>query len=143
MPDMINFDNSDSNSDVGSDSNSDVGSNISFNNNKFDSNNYKSHNDNNDNKIEGIDNINIITNGSIDDMTRITNPNQKGSVINKNTNSKVSDITPMIMIINQGLSDYKDRLSALIDNGGDMDMFVEYFGRTTTAREIATSFRNY
>ena len=120
------------------DSNSDVVS-----NNKFDSNNYKSHNDNNDNKIEGIDNINIIINGSIDDISRITNPNQKGSVINKHTNSNVSDITPMIMIINQGLSDYKERLSALISNGGDMDMPVNYYGRTTTAREIATSFRNY
>jgi len=141
MPDMINSDNSDSNSDVGSKS--------SFNNNNFDSNDYKSYksyksyNDKKKNKIVDIDNINIIINGSIDDMSRITNPNQKGSVINKHTNSKVSDITPMIMIINQGLSDYKDRLSALIDNGGDMDMSVEYYGRTTTAREIATSFRNY
>ena len=112
----------------------------SDNNSKFYSDDHKSHDKN---KIVGIDNINIITNGSIDDMSRITNPNQKGSVINKNTNSKVSEITPMIMIINQGMSDYKERLSVLINNGGDMDMDVNYYGRTTTAREIATSYRNY
>ena len=125
---------------IDSDSNSDDGSNNSINNSKFYSDDYKSHDDN---KIVGIDNINIITNGSIDDMSRITNPNQKGSVNNKHTNSKVSEITSMIMIINQGMSDYKERLSVLINNGGDMDMPVNYYGRTTTAREIATSYRNY
>lgn len=125
---------------IDSDNNSDDCSNNFINNSKFYSDDYKSHDDN---KIVGIDNINIITNGSIDDMSRITNPNQKGSVNNKHTNSKVSEITPMIMIINQGMNDYKERLSVLINNGGDMDMPVNYYGITTTAREIATSYRNY
>ena len=47
----------------------------SDNNSKFYSGDYKTHDDN---KIVGIDNINIIINGSIDDMSAITNPNRKG-----------------------------------------------------------------
>jgi hypothetical protein len=60
-------------------------------------------------KIIGIDNIKIITNGTIDEFKNITNPNQVGKVINTDNNEVVNEITPMIMIINQGNTDYKGR----------------------------------
>jgi hypothetical protein len=92
-------------------------------------------------KIVGIDNIEIIINGTLDDMRKVTNPNQIGQIIDKNTKEVKSEITPMIMIINQGLPDYKDRLNILIENGGDMEKIVNYNGMSP--REIAVNYRNY
>ena len=92
-------------------------------------------------KIVGIENIEIITNGTLDDMRKVTNPNQIGQIIDKITNKVKSEITPMIMIINQGLSDYKERLNILIENGGDMEKIVDYNGMSP--REIAVNYRNY
>lgn len=93
-------------------------------------------------KIIGIDNIEIITNGTLEDLEKIKNPNQVGKVINKDTNEFISEITPMIMIINQNESDYRDRLNILIKNGGNMDQVVKY-NNGMSIREIATKYRNY
>jgi hypothetical protein len=89
----------------------------------------------------GIDDIDIITNGSIDKLSSIKNPNQKGYVINKITKERLSEITPMILIINQGSNNYKERLAELEKIGGNMDMVVNYYDKSTTAREIATMYR--
>lgn len=94
------------------------------------------------NKITGIDQKDIIVNGSIQDLATITNPNQVGSVLDS-TNNVISEITPLIMIINQGCKDYKDRVKALVDIGADMNMNINYYGRETNAFEIATQYRNY
>jgi hypothetical protein len=77
-------------------------------------------------KIIGIDQIDIITNGSIDDIKMIKNPNQIGKVIDEKTNDEKFEITPIFMIINQGLKDFKDRLDILIENGGDMDLIIHH-----------------
>ena len=54
-----------------------------------------------DTKITGIDEIDHIINGSIDQLRNLKNPNQVGQVLNKVTNEVLSNITPLIMIINQ------------------------------------------
>lgn len=92
-------------------------------------------------KIIGIDDIEIITNGTLKDLEKVKNPNQVGQVIDKDTNKILKEITPMIMIINQGLSDYVERLNVLIKNGGDMEKMVDYNGMSP--REIAVKYRNY
>ena len=92
-------------------------------------------------QIVGIDNIEIITNGTLDDMIKVTNPNQIGQIIYIKINEVKSEITPMIMIINQGQFDYKERLNILIENGGDMEKIVNYNGMSP--REIAVKYRNY
>jgi hypothetical protein len=94
------------------------------------------------NKITGIDQKDIIINGSIQDLADITNPNQVGSVLDS-SNNVISEITPLIMIINQGCKDYKDKVKALINIGADMNMSVNYYNRETTALDIATQYRNY
>lgn len=90
------------------------------------------------NIIVGIDNINIITNGTLDEMIQVTNPNQVGKVKNGDTHEAKYDINPMIMIINQNKPDYREHLDYLIQNGGDMDKEINYGNRVTTPREIAT-----
>lgn len=98
---------------------------------------------NKDTKITGIDEIDTITNGSIDQLRNLKKPNQIGQVINKETNEVLSSITPLIMIINQSAKDYRERVAALQAAGADMDMRVSYYGRETTALEIATKYRNF
>ena len=95
------------------------------------------------NKITGIDNINIITNGTLKELDSITNVNQVGSIIEKDTDNNISQITPLFMIINQRAKDYKDRLDILIKNGGNMDMEINYYNHPTTAHDIAIKYRGY
>lgn len=99
-------------------------------------------NNNGNTKIIGIDNINIITNGTLDEFKNITNPNQVGKVINTDNNEVVNEITPMIMIINQGNTDYKERLNIMMQNGGNMDQVINYNGGMSP-REIAVQYRNF
>ena len=95
------------------------------------------------NRIVNIDNLDIINNGTLEDMRKINNPNQLGQVIYEDNEEIKSNITPMIMIINQGLNDYRQRIDILVENGGDLDMEINYYGRTTTARQIMNKYRNY
>ena len=61
-------------------------------------------------------------------------------VINK-TNKTISDITPLIMLINASGEGWRDVAQALIAQGADPDMEVNYYNGTTTAREIANKYR--
>ena len=99
--------------------------------------------ENNDTMITGIDEIDTITNGSIDQLRNLKNPNQVGRVKKSGTNEVLSNITPIIMIINQSAKDCRERVTALQAAGADMDMRVSYYGRDTTALEIATKYRNF
>lgn len=91
----------------------------------------------NDRKITSIDHLDILTNGTLDEIKNsVTNPNQIGSVIDTKTNEQVSQITPVIMIINQGLSDLENRINALSENGADLNMKIDYYGRQKSAHEI-------
>ena len=93
-------------------------------------------------RITGIDNINIITNGTLKDLEQVENPNQVGRVEYNDSNEYCSDITPLIMIINQNISDYKERLKVLIRKGGDMNKIVNYYGKQKSALDIEKQFRN-
>lgn len=95
------------------------------------------------NRIVNIDNLDTIINGTLEDMSKIINPNQVGQVIYEDNEEIKSNITPMIMIINEGLKDYRQRIDILVENGGDLDMEINYYGRTTTARQIMNKYRNY
>tara|TARA_B100001093_G_C26671857_1_gene946535 strand:- start:546 stop:905 length:360 start_codon:yes stop_codon:yes gene_type:complete len=72
-----------------------------------------------------------------------------GSVVNNETNDVVSqEITPMVMLINQGYLDKIARLREYIDGNDtryaeEFDRQINYFGVNTSAREIATKYRNY
>lgn len=91
----------------------------------------------NDRKITNIDHLDILTNGTVDEIRNsVTNPNQIGSVINTKTNEQISQISPVIMIINQGLSDLENRINALSENGADLNMKIDYYGRQKSAHEI-------
>lgn len=95
-------------------------------------------------KIIGIDDIDTIINGTLQELASIKNPNQIGKVINLDDNNSVlSEITPLIMIVNQGCKDYKSRLEILEKNGGDLDMEVNYYNKNISARALAIKYRNY
>ena len=72
-----------------------------------------------------------------------------GSVVNKDTNDVVSrEITPMVMLINQGHLDKITRLREYIDGNDtryaeEFDRQINYYDVNTSAREIAEKYRNY
>ena len=88
-------------------------------------------------KIINIDHLGVITNATVDKIRNtVTNPNQIGHVINTETNEQISQITPVIMLINQGLSDLDNRINALSENGADLNMEIDYYGTPRTANQI-------
>ena len=86
------------------------------------------------NKITQINNIDEITNGTLDELKQV-DPNQVGQVVNENGNI-VSEITPIIMIINQKRTDMPQRLAILRENGGDFDKKIDYYGTQKSANDI-------
>ncbi len=118
-----------------------------------DHNNHRNRNqDDSKNRIEGFDLnvLDVVTNGTFQD---IIDGNHlfagTGRVVKKETTEVVSqEITPMIMLINQGCRDKIESLKTYI-NGNDpryvqeFDREINYFNRTTSAREIAVNYRNY
>ena len=108
--------------------------------------------DNMKHKIVGFDSnvLNVVTNGTFQD---IIDGNHlfvgTGRVVNRDTDEVIShEITPMIMLINQGCNDKIESLRTFI-NGDDpryiqeFDREINYFNKTTSAREIAVNYRNY
>lgn len=96
----------------------------------------------NKNKIIEIDNIYYITNGTLDEMNTINNPNQIGKVVRKDTGEIVTEITPLFMIINQNAINFREKLDVLIKNGGDMHMKINYYGTSRSAKEIMNLYRS-
>ena len=96
----------------------------------------------NDTHITGFTDaeFDLINWGEPEDMVNFTNPNKIGHVVNK-TNETISDITPLIMLINASGEGWRDVAQALIAQGADPDMEVNYYNGTTTAREIAAKYR--
>ena len=97
---------------------------------------------NKDTKITGYtdDEFDLINWGEAEDMVNFTNPNKVGHVID-NSNKIISDITPLIMLINASGEGWRDVVKALIAQGADPDMEVNYYNKTTTARDIANKYR--
>ena len=117
-----------------------------------DENNNHNYEHNSNNKIVGFgfNVLNTIINGTINNIIDGEYLFAgTGSVVNKDTNDVVSqDITPMVMLINQGSSDKIARLREYIDGNDtryaeEFDKQINYFGVNTSAREISTKYRNY
>ena len=98
----------------------------------------------NKNKIVNIPNIDIFTNGNIEEFKNLKKEdiNTIGNVIDENGNI-ISEINPMIMVINQNRSDYKEKIDILINNGGDFNKKINYYGKEMSAYDIAKEYRNY
>ena len=98
--------------------------------------------DKHDKKITGFtDNeFDLINWGEPEDMVGFSNPNKVGHVVDK-LNKTISDITPLIMIINASGEGWRDVAQALIAQGADPDMTVKYYNRAATARDIADKYR--
>ena len=92
------------------------------------------------NKIVNINHIDIITNGSLEELETVSEPNQVGNVVN-DVGEVISEITPLFMIINQN-HNLKAKLEILVKNGGDLDKEIDYYGKKRSARYILDTFRS-
>ena len=91
---------------------------------------------NNKNKITDIDNIDIITNGTADQFKTINNADQVGHIIEKTTQNIVSETTPLFMIIVQGRKGWEELLDILVQNGGNLDRQINFWGSQVSARML-------
>mgnify|MGYP001467391332 CR=1 FL=1 len=94
------------------------------------------------NKIINIPNIDIFTNGNIEEFKNLKKEdiNIIGNVVDENNNI-ISEINPMIMVINQYSSNYKEKINILINNGGDFNKKINYYGKEMSAHDIDTKYR--
>lgn len=100
---------------------------------------------NNENKIVGFsqNDLSLITNGNSDNIKNISNPNNLGRV--EDSKGKIiSEITPLIMVINAGGSDNEwiEKVNALISVGADPNMEINYYNKNTSAKKLAHKYRN-
>jgi len=91
-------------------------------------------NNNEKNKIIDINDIDTITNGTLDELKNI-DTNQIGHVVNS-SNEIISEITPLIMIINQNSKDLEERIHILIEKGAEMDLKIKYYNHERSARNV-------
>ena len=95
------------------------------------------------NKITGFtdDEFDLVKWGEPENMVKFTNINKVGTVVDS-SGKVVSNITPLIMVINSCSQGWRDIVRAMIEAGADLDMSIDnYYGRTTTAREFANQYR--
>ena len=91
---------------------------------------------NNKNKITDIDNIDIITNGTADQFKTINNADQVGLIIDTTTQNILSETTPLFMIIVQGRKGWEELLDILVQNGGNLDRQINFWGSQVSARML-------
>ena len=82
-----------------------------------------------------ISDANIITNGNISQYYLIKNINEIGTIMDKN-NTKVSEITPLIMVLNQNKINCQDKVKEMINQGADPNMKIQYWGQMKSAMDI-------
>ena len=87
-----------------------------------------------------ISDANIITNGNISQYHLIKNINEIGTIMDKN-NTKVSEITPLIMVLNQNKINCQDKVNEMINQGADPNMKIQYWGQSKTAIDIMNETR--
>ena len=75
------------------------------------------------------------------DMSGITDPNAIGTITVNDTGEVKGNITPLIMIINSSGEGWETAVENLVRVGADPDMMINYYGRDTSAREIADNYR--
>ena len=89
-----------------------------------------------------IDDVNVITNGSTEELKYIKKPNAIGKVINTETNEELCEITPLVMIMNQSSRDVHEKISSLLEAGADPDIeFTYYNNKKLTARKLGNTHR--
>ena len=85
---------------------------------------------------KNYDNINKTT-----IMIDAQNPNAIGKVVHKETNEELSEITPLIMIINASSKNVQKEIDDLLRAGADPDLEINYYNQQTTARKLALLYR--
>jgi hypothetical protein len=89
-----------------------------------------------------IHEIEDITNGSPDILSRLEQPNAIGKVIQKETHQEICEITPLTMIINQSSRNVQEQVNALLKAGANPDLEITYYNnQKTTARKLALLHR--
>ena len=107
--------------------------------NKNNNQDKKNNNHDSKNKIIIKDNE-IITNGTIKQLSAINDPNVIG-IIQNNLNNKISEINALIMVLNQSDKLCQEKIDALIKSGANPDKKINYYGNILSARDIAKKYR--
>lgn len=89
-----------------------------------------------------IDENSLITKGDVDSLKQVKKPNEIGIIYDKD-NKYISEITALIMILNQSSRNVQDKVDSLIDAGADPDLKIDYYGRTKCARDIVNLHRKH
>ena len=97
-------------------------------------------NNTSDKKFIIISQNDIITNGSVEKLSTIKNPNEIGSVIDKD-NNVISQITALFMIINQNSKYCQEKINSLLKIGADPHLKINYYGKEISAYELASDYR--
>ena len=96
---------------------------------------------NNNNKTRIIiDQIELITNGTPEQLELINNPNQIGIVIDE-SNEKISEITALFMIANQNKFIVQEKIDSLIKAGANPNKKIDYYKRNTSFIEFINNYR--
>ena len=99
-------------------------------------------NSKNKNEIRGpAEILKIITNGSLEELKRLQYPNELMKIFSTDNQNEQGEITPLVMIINQSSTNVQEKINALIFAGANPSLSFNYFGCTTTARELANKHR--
>ena len=69
------------------------------------------------------------------------NINAIGKVVDKDTNEELSEITPLIMILNASSKNVQQEIDDLLRDGADPDLEINYYNEQTTARKLALLYR--
>lgn len=69
------------------------------------------------------------------------NINAIGKVVDKDTNKELSEITPLIMIVNASSKNVQKEIDDLLIAGADPDLEINYYNQQTTARKLALLYR--
>lgn len=87
------------------------------------------------------DDLYLITNGDIRNITNISDVNKIGNIIDPDKN-QISEITPLIMILNSARKNWKRLFDKLVSIGADPDMKIQYYGKKLSANDIKNTYRN-
>lgn len=103
-------------------------------------------------KITGYDHdyLNELINGPIENIFKNNLLLREiGNVVDTNTNEVISEITPMIMLINQSRPGFLDAFNKFMDNVNidsnylvEYDKEINYYGHTESARSILEKYRS-
>ena len=94
----------------------------------------------NDNEKTLLFQIQILLQMDLQQYHLIKNINEIGTIMDKN-NEKVSEITPLIMVLNQNKINCQDKVNEMINQGADPNMKIQYWGESKSAIDIMNETR--